>query len=142
MSWAKWLQETRQMRIEEVYEKWSVKRLSQEEGVQLLGVCERTFRRYINRYEEAGLDGLMDKRLTEVSHRQAPVDEVLRLEALYKERNDSWNVQHFDGRYPSTERGQVPNHEIKLELAEDRSIQEYQKFSIRDLILISSDNCI
>lgn len=99
MSRAKWLQETRQMRFEEVYEKWSVKRLSQEEGAQLLGVCERTFRRYINRYEEAGLDGLMDKRLTEVSHRQAPVDEVLRLEALYKERYDSWNVQHFYGRY-------------------------------------------
>ncbi len=99
MSRAKWLQGTRQMRFEDVYEKWSIKRLTQEEAAQLLGVCERTFRRYIDRYEEEGLDGLMDKRLNEVSHRQAPVDEVVRLEALYKERYDSWNVQHFYGRY-------------------------------------------
>ena len=99
MSRARWLQETRQMRFEDVYERWYVKRLTQEEAAQLLGVCERTFRRYIDRYEEAGLEGLIDKRMNEVSHRQAPVDEVVRLEALYKERYDSWNVKHFYGRY-------------------------------------------
>jgi transposase len=94
------------MRFEDVYEKWSVKRLTQEEGAQLLGVCDRTFRRYIDRYEEAGMEGLMDKRMNEVSHRQAPVDEVFRLEALYKERYDSWNVQHFYGRYQGEHGGE------------------------------------
>ncbi len=94
------------MRFDDVYEKWSVKRLTQEEAAQLLGVCERTFRRYINRYEEDGLDGLMDKRLNEVSHRQAPVDEVVRLETLYKERYDGWNVQHFYGRYQRVHKGE------------------------------------
>ena len=39
----------------------------------------RTFRRTINRYKEDGLDGLIDKRLAQVSHRRAPVDEVMRL---------------------------------------------------------------
>ena len=106
MGRAKWLQETRQMRFEEVYERWSVKRLTQEEAAQLLGVCERTFRRYINRYEEEGLDGLIDKRLNEVSHREAPVDEVVRLEALYKERYDGWNVQHFFGKYQREHQGE------------------------------------
>ena len=38
----------------------------------------RTFRRTIHRYEEDGLDGLIDKRLAQVSHRRAPVDEVMR----------------------------------------------------------------
>ena len=106
MSRAKWLQETRQMRFEEVYERWSVKRLTQEEAAQLLGVCERTFRRYINRYEEEGLEGLIDKRLNEVSHREAPVDEVVRLEVLYKERYDGWNVQHFFGKYQREHQGE------------------------------------
>lgn len=106
MSRAKWLQETRQMRFEDVYERWSVKRLTQEEAAQLLGVCERTFRRYINRYEEEGLEGLIDKRLNEVSHREAPVDEVVRLEALYKERYDGWNVQHFFGKYQREHQGE------------------------------------
>jgi transposase len=94
------------MRWEEAYESWQVKRLSQEEAAQLLGVCARTFRRYIDRYEDEGLAGLTDKRLTEVSHRKAPVDEVLRMEALYKQRYDGWTVKHFFERYQDEHRGQ------------------------------------
>ena len=47
---------------------------------------KRGFRRYVDRYEEEGLDGLVDKRLGQVSARRAPVDEVMRTEALYRER--------------------------------------------------------
>ena len=90
------------MRFEEAYTNWQEKTLTQEQAAQILGVCERTFRRYIDRYEDEGIDGLIDKRLNEVSHRQAPVDEVLRLEMLYKERYDSWNVKHFYERYQRT----------------------------------------
>ena len=60
-----------------------------------LGVCERTFRRYVDRYQDEGLDGLADKRLGQVSSRRALVDEVVRTEALYRERYESWNVKHF-----------------------------------------------
>ena len=93
------LQEIRQMRFAEAYGGWQERRLTQEEAARLLGVCERTFRRYVDRYEDEGLDGLVDKRLSEVSARRAPVDEVLRTEALYRERNDGWNVKHFYSFY-------------------------------------------
>ncbi len=43
MSWTKWLQETRQMRFKEIYEKWTIKRLSQEEAAQLLGAWHIIF---------------------------------------------------------------------------------------------------
>lgn len=65
------------MRFEEAYEGWTENRLTQAEATRLLGVCPRTFRRYISRYEEDSLDGLIDKRLAQVSHRRAPVDEVM-----------------------------------------------------------------
>lgn len=91
------------MRFEEAYAGWRAKRLTQEEAAQLLGVCERSFRRYINCYDEAGLEGLLDKRLHQVSQRKAPTDEVLRLEALYKEQAEDWNVKHF---YEKRYRGQ------------------------------------
>ena len=65
----------------------------------MLGVCERTFRRYVDRYEDEGLDGLLDKRLGQVSARRAPVDEVVRTEALYRERYDGWTVAHFYSFY-------------------------------------------
>ena len=47
---------------------------------------KRGVRRYVDRYEEEGVDGLVDKRLGQVSARRAPVDEVMRTEALYRER--------------------------------------------------------
>ncbi len=88
-----WLQETRKMRYAEAYEGWRERRLTQEEAARLLGVHERTFRRYIDRYEEAGLDGLLDRRLSQVSQRRAAVDEVLRLTELYRSRyEDSCNA--------------------------------------------------
>jgi len=93
------LQEIRKMRFEEAYGGWRSRRLSQYEAARLLGVCERTFRRYVSRYEEDGLDGLLDKRLSRVSHRRAPVDEVLALEQQYERRHQGWNVKHFHAWY-------------------------------------------
>ena len=61
------LQGIKQMRFEEAYSGWTERRLTQEDAARLLGVCARTFRRYIDRYEENGLDGLVDKRLSQVS---------------------------------------------------------------------------
>ena len=93
------LQEVRKMRFEEAYGGWQERRLTQEEAARLLGVCERTLRRSVDRYEEEGLDGLVDKRLGQVSGRRAPVDEVMRTEALYRERYEGWNVKHFYSFY-------------------------------------------
>ncbi|MGD1151498.1 MAG: hypothetical protein ABR911_01285 [Syntrophales bacterium] len=64
-----------------------------------MGVCSRSFRRYINRYEENGLEGLLDKRLTQISSRRASVDEVLSLVDRGKGRHRGWNVKHFYGWY-------------------------------------------
>ena len=56
------LQEIRRMRFEEACGGWQERRLTQEEADRLMGVCERTFQRYVDRYEDEGLDGLVDKR--------------------------------------------------------------------------------
>ena len=93
------LQEIRRMRFQEAYGAWSEGRLSQEEAAQLLGVCARTFRRYIDRYEEEGLQGLIDKRLEQVSHRRAPLDEVMAVVQRYQSRHNGWNVKHFHTWY-------------------------------------------
>ena len=94
-----WLQETRLMRFEEAYGGWTESRLTQEEAALLLGVCARTFRRYIDRYEDEGLDGLIDKRLSQISRRRAPVDEVMRMVDRYRNRHRGWNVKHYYSWY-------------------------------------------
>ena len=87
------------MRFEEAYEGWRERRLTQEEAGTLLGMSERNFRRYVLRYEADGLEGLIDRRVEEISRRRAPVDEVMRLVDLYQSRHDGWSVSHFHAWY-------------------------------------------
>ncbi len=60
------------MRFKDAYEGWHAGELTQIEAARLLGMCERSFRRYLARYEECDLEGLIDKRIEQVSHRHAP----------------------------------------------------------------------
>jgi hypothetical protein len=93
------LQEVRKMRFEEAYGVWTEGRLSQEEAVLVSGICPRTFRRYIDRYEESGLEGFLDRRLTQALSHRAPVDEVLAVAKRYGSSHRGWNAKHFYGWY-------------------------------------------
>lgn len=99
MDKARVLQEVRAMRFEGLYERWTESRLTQEEAAQMLGVCERQFRRQCRRYEADGMDGLIDRRIGQLSWRRAPVDEVMALAVQYRDRYGGWNVKHFYTKY-------------------------------------------
>jgi len=58
-------------------------------------MSERSFHRYCRRFEEDGLDDLIERRLEHVSHRRAPVDEMLAVQERYCSRYEGWNVNHF-----------------------------------------------
>lgn len=93
------LQETRKMHFEEILSLRTKHRLTQEEAARMLGVSDRTFRRYVDRYNEGGLDGLLDKRLTHESARKAPADEAMALVDRYRSQHKGWNVMHFHAWY-------------------------------------------
>ena len=71
------LQGLRLMKFEDVYGRSYRGELSQCEAAEVLGMSERTFRRYRDRFEADGAEGLYDHRLDRVSARRAGVDEVL-----------------------------------------------------------------
>ena len=83
------------MKFEEVYGRTHRGGLSQAEAAEVLGVSERTFRRWRDRYEAEGADGLYDRRLGRVSARRAPVDEVARVLALFDTRY--WDFGEHQG---------------------------------------------
>jgi transposase len=62
---------------------------------EVLNVDVRTARRWTRRFEDEGLDGLIDRRIGQISGRRAPVDQVMRVETLYRERYLGFNVKHF-----------------------------------------------
>ena len=94
------------MRFEEIYEQRTHKQLTVEQAADLLGIHERTFRRWVARYEEEGATGLADQRLDRVAHNAAPVDEVMALLSLYETRYSTWTVSHFYDQYRQHHRGE------------------------------------
>ena len=80
------LQGLRLMKFEDVYGRCYRGDLSQAEASEILGMSERTFRRWRERYEAEGAAGLYDRRFGRVSARRAPVDEVMRVLELFETR--------------------------------------------------------
>ena len=79
----------RLMKFEEVYGRTLRRELSQAEAAEVLGMSERTFRRWRDRSD--GAEGLYDCRLGRV---RAPVDEVAGL-ALFDTRYWDFTAKHF-----------------------------------------------
>src|SRR5574338_979276 len=95
MTRARILQEGRQMRFEELYARRPRRELTMGEAAEMLGITERTFRRWSTRYEAEGTEGLEDRRIGRVSARAVPADEVLQRVTLYETRYTGWTVKHF-----------------------------------------------
>jgi transposase len=88
------LQGLRAMKFEDIDGSWQARRLSQAEAAEILGMSERTFRRWRDRYDEQGLDGLCDRRLGKASARRVPVDQVQHVLQLYRERYRGFTARH------------------------------------------------
>ena len=84
----------RRMRFTDVLGRAERSELSQMEAAELLGISERTFRRWRDRHRDAGLPGLDDRRLTP-SPRRAPVAEIARMLGLYRDIYRGFTVKHF-----------------------------------------------
>ena len=101
MAWGEAMRRTEQaqglrlMKFEEVYARTTARLLSQAEAAEVLGVSERTFRRWRDRYEAEGAEGLYDRRLGRLSARRAPLDEVARVLALFDTRYWDFTAKHF-----------------------------------------------
>ncbi len=89
------LQGVRQMRFEGLLERHERGELSQEEAAEMLGISERTFRRWRERLRDEGPPGLRDRRIGKPSSRRAAAEEILRMLGLYEERYGGFTVKHF-----------------------------------------------
>ena len=99
MTRARVLQEVRRMRFEELYGRRQRRELTMAEAAEMLGITERTFRRWSGRYDTEGGEGLQDRRLGRASARAVPVDEALRMVTLHETRYTGWTVKHFHERW-------------------------------------------
>ncbi len=95
MNRATWLQDRRMLKFRDVLSRWERHELSMMEAGELLGMSERQFRRYRERFEEEGEAGLIDRRLGKASSKRIDASEVERMLELYRTVYRGWNVKHF-----------------------------------------------
>jgi hypothetical protein len=84
----------RRMRFSDVLDRTERSELSHMEAAELLGISERTFRRWRVRHQDEGVPGLSDRRLAP-SPRRAPVAEMERMLGLYRDIYRGFTVKHF-----------------------------------------------
>jgi transposase len=85
----------RMMKLQDVLLKAMAKKITWWTAAEIIGISDRTMRRWRERFEEEGYKGLADRRKGKPSFRRVPlktVEEVLR---LYQEKYYDLNVRHF-----------------------------------------------
>ena len=89
------LEGVRRVMFRSVFDRYSSNELNQMEAAELLGISERTFRRWCWRYEDGGEAGLLDRRLGKASGKRVPVDRLEEVERLYRTRYSGFTARHF-----------------------------------------------
>jgi transposase len=85
----------RMMKIQEVILKAMAGKLKWWEAAEIIGITERTMRRWRERYEEHGYSGLWDHRKRSPSPKRISVKVLEQVLQLYREKYFDFNVQHF-----------------------------------------------
>jgi transposase len=88
-------QGVRMIKFSSVLSRYEAAELSQLEAAELLGVGERTFRRWRIWFEDEGEAGLLDSRLGKASGKRVPQDRSDEVEALYRTRYAGFTAEHF-----------------------------------------------
>ena len=85
----------RMIKFRDILGRYEASEFNQMEAAELLGMSERTFRRWCERYEEEGEAGLHDRRLGKASGKRVPVDRCEEVAALYRTRYSGFTAKHF-----------------------------------------------
>src|SRR6202011_5220891 len=85
----------RAMKIQEVILRGMAKKITWWQAAEIIGISDRSMRRWRERYEEFGYDGLFDGRKGQPSPKRVPVETVERVLGLYQEKYFDLNVRHF-----------------------------------------------
>jgi len=95
------------MKLHDVLLKAMAKKITWWEAAEIIGVTDRTMRRWRERLETGGYSGLVDRRHAKPSDKRVPVARVEEVLRLYREEYFDLNMRHFHEKL-------AEKHEIKL----------------------------
>lgn len=85
----------RAMKVQEVILRAMAKKITWWQAAEIIGISDRQMRRWRERYEERGYDGLIDRRRGQPSQKRVPMEQAEQVLELYREKYFDLNVRHF-----------------------------------------------
>jgi len=85
----------RAMKVQEVILRAMAKEFTGWQAAEIIGISDRSMRRWKERYEEHGYDGLLDRRRGKPSPKRVPLKMAEEVLQLYGEKYADFNVRHF-----------------------------------------------
>jgi len=85
----------RTMKIQEVILRAMAKKITWWQAAEIIGISCRQMRRWRERYEQYGYDGLFDRRRGKPSPKRVPLETVEEVLRLYQELYFDFNTRHF-----------------------------------------------
>jgi transposase len=85
----------RMMKLQDVLLKAMAKKITWWAAAEIIGVSDRTMRRWRQRLEKHGYSGLRDRRKGKASFRRVPLQTVEKVLELYREKYFDFNMRHF-----------------------------------------------
>jgi transposase len=85
----------RAMKVQEVILRAMAKKITWYQAAEIIGISDRHMRRWRERYEQFGYDGLFDRRRGQPSPKRVPLALVEQVLGLYHEGYHDLNVRHF-----------------------------------------------
>jgi transposase len=106
----------RAMKVQEVILRAMAKKITWWQAAEIIGISDRSMRRWRERYEEFGYDGLFDRRQGKPSPKRLPVAVVEQVLGLYRDQYFDLNVRHFHEKLQSEHGIELSYTWVKLAL--------------------------
>ena len=85
----------RTVKVQDVILRAMARRITWWQAAEILGISDRSMRRWKGRYEVSGYDGLFDRRKGKPSPKRVPLAQAEEVLHLYQDRYADLNVRHF-----------------------------------------------
>ncbi len=106
----------RAMKVQEVILRAMSGQLHWIQAAEILRISDRSMRRWRERYERWGYDGLYDRRRHRPSPKRLPFAKAQQILQLYRERYRGWSVAHFHDQLREQHRLRISYTWVKLAL--------------------------
>ena len=117
----------RAMKVQEVILRAMAKRITWWQAAEIIGISDRHMRRWRERYEEFGYDGLFDRRRGTPSPKRVPLAQVEQVLGLYREKYFDLNVRHFHEKLREEHQVELSYTWVKLALQGAGLVQRGRK---------------